>query len=288
MVSKGKSASECFRLAELSGITFCLPWLAKVTPVSAALRMEKHLLLSLAANCWPDSTVPKWPSAFPNALLQDSAAAEFGRCWSASVTPGRAERTLITAQVCLVLFVGFFEAASVICRWEGKLLLPDFCSASAVTEVCPGMLVPSALSAARRELEGAITAQALPLSHPLEGLAFLWVSETVLMPEAVCYELHDLYLSKAMPALKIRETEIVWWRHTENSHFVTPSPVSWAYWGGSYLLQRIFWCASNQKSAATSPNTTCCYVQLRAVPRCAGGVCEQYQDHSVPSTLEWD
>lgn len=146
MVSKGKSASECFRLAELSGITFCLPWLAKVTPVSAALRMEKHLLLSLAANCWPDSTVPKWPSAFPNALLQDSAAAEFGRCWSASVTPGRAERTLITAQVCLVLFVGFFEAASVICRWEGKLLLPDFCSASAVTEVCPGMLVPSALS----------------------------------------------------------------------------------------------------------------------------------------------
>lgn len=54
---------------------------------------------------FPDSTVPKWPSAFPNALLQDSAAAEFGRCWSASVTPGRAERTLITAQVCLVCWV---------------------------------------------------------------------------------------------------------------------------------------------------------------------------------------
>lgn len=135
MVSKGKSASECFRLAELSGLTLCLPWLAKVTPVSAALRMEKHLLLSLVANCWPDSTVPQWPSALPNALLKDSAAAEFGRCLSASLTPGRAERTLVTAQVCLVLFVGFFEAASVICRWERKLLLPDFCSASAVRGV---------------------------------------------------------------------------------------------------------------------------------------------------------
>lgn len=78
--------------------------------------------------------------------------------------------TLITVQVCLLLFVGFFEVASVISRWERKLLLPGICRASAVTEaVCPalGCSSPQLSQLREGELEGAITAQTLPLSYPL-------------------------------------------------------------------------------------------------------------------------
>lgn len=248
MASKCNRGSECSRLAELSGVTSCLPWLAKATCGSAAPRMEKHLLLSLVANCWPGSMVLNWSIDFPNPLLRASAAGKFGRCLSVSVTPGRAEMPLVTVQVCLFLIVGCFEVASVIYRWERKFLPPDIHSASAVTEVvqpalgCWSLLVPSARSATRR---GAWRC----------NYTFLWVilcrawlfseslgsTETVLMPKAVCCELHDLYLSKVIPALKIN----VWWRQTQNSCFVTPSPVSWTYWGGLYLLGRVFLCASN-------------------------------------------
>lgn len=51
MVSKCNSDSEYFRETELPGVTLCLLRLAKVTPVSAALRGEKQLLLSLVADC---------------------------------------------------------------------------------------------------------------------------------------------------------------------------------------------------------------------------------------------
>lgn len=78
--------------------------------------------------------------------------------------------TLITVQVCLLLFVGFFEVASVISRWERKLLLPGICRASAVTEAGYPALGCWSSQLREGELEGAITAQTLPLSYPLEGL----------------------------------------------------------------------------------------------------------------------
>lgn len=77
---------------------------------------------------------------------------------------------------CAGLFVPvcwLFEVASVICRWERKFLLPDICSASVTEVVQPalGCWNPQLSQLQEEELEGAITA--LPLSSPLQGLAFL-------------------------------------------------------------------------------------------------------------------
>lgn len=178
MVSKCNSDSEYFRETELPGVTLCLLRLAKVTPVSAALRGEKQLLLSLVADCWPGNTALNWSIAFSKPTAQSQCS---GKAWQVLECISNSRQSRSDLNNCAGLFVAVcWVFWSSICHVQvGKEVTAARCvQGSAVTEaVWPalGCWSPSALSAAGRGTWRCNCSSESSFESSSED-AFLWVS----------------------------------------------------------------------------------------------------------------
>lgn len=86
---------------------------------------------------------------FPNLTAQRESCWQVWQVFECISNPRQSRNDLNNWAALFVPVCWFFEVTSVIYRWGRKSLLPDICSDRGGA-ACPGMLEPSALSAARR------------------------------------------------------------------------------------------------------------------------------------------
>lgn len=112
---------------------------------------------------------------FPNLTAQRESCWQVWQVFECISNPRQGRNDLNNWAALFVPVCWFFEVTSVIYRWGRKLLLPDICSDRGGA-ACPGMLEPSALSAAGRGAWRCNYSSDSSFELFSAGSGFLWVS----------------------------------------------------------------------------------------------------------------